>query len=180
MAFSYPSPDAVHAIHEDIVRRQPDSEPGVRTPAAVDSALSTVSIGHFGQAPDTLHGTAMELLRLLIADHPFVDGNKRTALNTAVVLFEMNGHALPYEDERIRSILKRFAVDAAGDDTTSVTEHLRSTSTPLSTAVEDDERDTLVDRIEAASGQQRVAAVRELAALNRARNAATYERLATE
>ncbi|WP_435118783.1 type II toxin-antitoxin system death-on-curing family toxin [Halolamina sp. C58] len=175
----YPDPAAVLAVHEDIVEGQPDSEPGVRTPAAVASALSTVSVGHFGHAPETVHEAATELLRLLVAEHPFVDGNKRTALNTAVVVYEMNGYALPYGDERIRSILKRFGVDAAGVETAAVTAYLRSTARPLA-APGDDERLALVDRITTTSDDTRVAAVRRLAALDRERNAATYDRLATE
>lgn len=77
-----------------------DSESGVRTPTAVPSAIETVSGGHFGRAPETLSETAAELLRLLVVDHPFVDGDERTALNTAVVLYELNGYALDDEDER--------------------------------------------------------------------------------
>lgn len=177
---TYPDSAAILGIHEDIVDGQPDSQRGVRTPAAIQSALSTVSVGHFGQAPETLHETATELLRLLVAEHPFVDGNKRTALNTVVVLYEMNGHALPYDDHRIRSILKRFGIDATGVDTAAVATYLKSTAKPLSDAEGCSERVRLADRATAATGDERVAAIRQLASLDRERNAETYERLATE
>lgn len=121
----------VLAVHEDIVTDRSEAEGGVRTPAAVESALSTVSVGHFGQAPETLHETAAELIRLPVAEHPFVDGNKRTALTTAVVLYELNGFALPYDDERIRSILKRFGVDTETVDTDAVVGYLEATATSM-------------------------------------------------
>jgi len=37
--------------------------------------------GRFGSSPETIHEKACNLLRLLVANHPFVDTNKRTALN---------------------------------------------------------------------------------------------------
>jgi death-on-curing protein len=180
---TYPTGPEVRAIHADIVRDQPDSEPGVRTPEAVDGAIETVSVGHFGRAPETVHETAAELIRRLVAEHPFVDGNKRTALNTAVVLYESNGLALPYEDERVRTTLKRFGVNAGAVDLADVTAYLRTTATPLSEAADDStsgERRTLLARIEETTGETRLGAVRRLAALDRERNAETYRRLATE
>ena len=54
-------------------------------------------------------------MRLLVADHPFVDGNKRTALRTVVVFYMMNGYAFDYGDE-IRTLLRRFGTDEASVD----------------------------------------------------------------
>jgi len=180
---TYPTGAEVRAIHADIVRDQPDSQSGVRTPEAVDGAIEAVSVGHFGRAPETVHETAAELIRRLVAEHPFVDGNKRTALNTAVVLYEINGLALPYEDERIRTTLKRFGVDADAVDLADVTAYLRTRATPLADAAEEstsDERRTLLARIEETTDETRLEAMRRLAALDRERNAGTYRRLATE
>lgn len=66
-----------------------------------------MSEGYFGQTPDTIHEKATHLMRLLVADHSFVDGNKRTALNTAAAFYAMNGWYFDYDDE-IREALKRF------------------------------------------------------------------------
>lgn len=173
----------MRAIHEDIVKDQPDSEQGVRTPAAVDSVIERVSVGYFGRVPETIHESAATMLRLLVADHPFVDGNKRTALNTVVVFYELNHYGLPYDDERMRSLLKRFGVDAEGVLLDETIEYLRSTAAPLGdvhTAEEANKRRDILTIIRATSETERLEAVRRLAALDRERNAVTYNKLATE
>lgn len=40
-----------------------------------------------------------QLLRLLVANYPFVDGNKRTALASAVAFYALNSYALDYDRE---------------------------------------------------------------------------------
>lgn len=44
----------------------------------VESASTYVSEGYFGEVPETIHEKAADLMRLLVADHPFVDGNSTT------------------------------------------------------------------------------------------------------
>lgn len=173
--FDTPSAAAIEAVHADIVAESQLTEPGVRTPAAVESALTYVSDGYFGAAPETIHESATHLVRLLVADHPFVDGNKRTALSAAVLLYELNGRVFAYEDGPIRETLKRFASDAS-PDVSRVTEQFRQYA---ETAPIDDERQSLRRRGRQESGEA-VEAVRRLAALDRERNPETYERLATE
>jgi death-on-curing protein len=72
----------------------------------VEFALNYIEKGSFDTVPETIHEKAFHLLRLLVANHPFVDANKRTALNTAVVFYFLNGYRFEYDDE-IRSILKQ-------------------------------------------------------------------------
>ena len=72
----YPSADDVLDIHEDIVSEYPDTSPGVQRRGDIEFALTYVSEGSFGEAPETIHEKAFHLLRLLVANHPFVDGNK--------------------------------------------------------------------------------------------------------
>lgn len=178
----YPNQEEVLAVHEDIVDGQPDSETGVRMPAAVHTALSTVSVGHFGRKPETVHEAAATLVRLFVAEHPFVDGNKRTALNIVVVVHEMNGYALPYDGERMRSTLKQFGVDAGDVELDELTEYFRTTARPLDSdrVIDAPERRRLGATVRRANDAERLAAVEELAARDRERNAQTYERLATE
>jgi Prophage maintenance system killer protein len=54
-------------------------------------------------------------MRLIVAGHPFVDGNKRTALRTVVVFYILNGYTFDYGDE-VRALLHRFATDEASVD----------------------------------------------------------------
>ena len=70
----YPTAEDVLAIHEDIVASDLETEPGVRTAESVESALTYVSEGYFGQIPETIHEKAAHLVRLLAAEHPSSTG----------------------------------------------------------------------------------------------------------
>lgn len=60
----------------------------------------------------SIHAKAAHLLSLLVAEHPFVDGTKRTALNTVAVLYILDGNDFDHGDEQIRHILREFATDS--------------------------------------------------------------------
>lgn len=111
----YPSVELIIDLHEQIVEEGDDTEPGIRSEEAIESALRYISEGYFGEVPETIHEKAAHLARLLIADHPFVDGNKRTALRTVAVFYTLNGYSFDYGDE-IRALLHRFATDEAEVD----------------------------------------------------------------
>ena len=127
----YPTVDEIHAIHDDIVAENDDTEPGVRNPDTVRSALVYVSEGYFGTAPETIHEKAVHLLRLLVAEHPYVDGNKRTALSTVETFYALNGYRFEYDDADIRSILRALATDADSVDVAAVVEYFRDYSRPI-------------------------------------------------
>lgn len=69
-------------------------------------------------------------MRLLVAEHPFVDGNKRTALNTVVVFYDLNGFEFEYDGESIRAILNQFATDANSVEMSAVIAYLREHTRP--------------------------------------------------
>lgn len=92
-------------IHADIVSEYSVTSAGVRNEGDIEYALQFVREGSFG--------------------HPFVDGNKRTALNTVVVFYLLNGYRFDYDAE-IRTVLKRFGTDAAAVDTERTVEYLRT------------------------------------------------------
>ena len=123
----YPSVEDVLDIHEEIVSEYSATSPGVRNEGDVEFALGFVRDGSFGEVPETIHEKAFHLLRLLVANHPFVDGNKRTALNTAAVFFRHNGYRFEY-DEVVRGILKRFGTDEAAVDTEETLDYLGTRS----------------------------------------------------
>ena len=126
----YPSVDDVLDIHEDIVSEYPDTSPGVQRRGDIEFALAYVNEGSFGEVPETIHEKAFHLLRLLGANHPVVDGNKRTALNTAVVFYLLNGYRFEYDGE-IRAILKQFGTDERTVDEDDVLEYLRTHTTEV-------------------------------------------------
>lgn len=121
----YPSEELILDLHEQIVAEGDNTEPGVRSEDAIESALQYVSEGFFGEVPQTRHEKAVHLMRLLVANHPFVDGNKRTALRTVVVFYTLNGYTFEYGDE-IRALLHRFATDEAGVDTETAVIYFRA------------------------------------------------------
>ncbi|WP_122090358.1 type II toxin-antitoxin system death-on-curing family toxin, partial [Halalkalicoccus subterraneus] len=60
---------------------------------------------------------------LIVADHPYVDGNKRTALWSAAYLYDLNGYQLE-PDDTIRTILRDLATDAEDVDLSRVEDYL--------------------------------------------------------
>ncbi|WP_101295912.1 Fic family protein [Halegenticoccus soli] len=76
----YPEADVIHGLHAEIVSESDVTDSGVHSPGAIEAAVTYVSEGYFGQAPETIHEKAVHLMRLLVARHPFADGKKRTAL----------------------------------------------------------------------------------------------------
>jgi len=121
----YPSVETILDLHEQIVAEGDVTESGVRLEKPIESALQYVSEGFFGELPETLHEKAVHLMRLLVADHPFVDGNKRTALRTVVVFYMLNGYMFEYGDE-IRALLHRFATDEAAVDVETAVIYFRA------------------------------------------------------
>jgi death-on-curing protein len=195
-------PADIRALHEDIVTESDVTSAGIRSPGAIESAITYVTVGYFGEAPSTIYETATHLMRLLVAEHPFVDGNKRTGLNAAAVLYDLNGYDFAYDDEEVRSMLKAFGTDlnavdvpecvgqcrnwaTAADDTTS--DDASSGDTPEESAVTGEtdrtnasNRGQLRERARSAEKENRREAIRRLGMLERERNAVTYERLARE
>jgi len=192
----------VQALHEDIVAESDVTSAGIRSPGAIESAITYVTVGYFGEAPSTIYETATHLMRLLVAEHPFVDGNKRTGLNAAAVLYDLNGYDFAYDDQEARTMLKAFGTDleavdvsecvrqcrnwaTATDDTTS--DDASSSDNPEESAVTENTHRTnasnraqLRERARSAEREDRREAIRRLGILERERNAVTYERLARE
>lgn len=121
----YPSVEDVLTIHDDILSEHPRTESGVQDRGDIEFALQYIDDEAFGTAPEMIHEKAFHLLRLLVANHPFVDANKRTALNTTVVFYFLNGYRFEYDD-KIRSILKQFGVDQADVDEAETVAYLQS------------------------------------------------------
>jgi death-on-curing protein len=137
-SFWYPSVEDVLTIHDDIVSEYSATHSGIRTQGDIEFTLNYIEDGRFGTAPETIHEKAFHLIRLLVANHPFVDANKRTALNTAVVFYFLNGYRFEYDDE-IRSILKQFGTDEATVDDAEIVQYLRTHTEEIDLAGEIEE-----------------------------------------
>ena len=118
------TPEEIHHIHAEVVESDEETEPGTRNPGAVEFATEYIFEGMYGQVPETIHQKAAHLLRLIAANHPYVDGNKRTALTAAAALYDLNGYALT-PDDGLRDILKRLATDESDVNIEEIETYLR-------------------------------------------------------
>jgi death on curing protein len=72
---------------------------GVRDPALLQSALARPQQLHaYGQKPDIIDMAAAYTFGL-IRNHPFIDGNKRTAFILGALHLELNGYRLTATEE---------------------------------------------------------------------------------
>ena len=83
--------EEVREIHADQIERYGGS-PGIRDITLLQSAIAMPAAGFGGQY---LHGDLFEMaaayLFHLVQNHPFVDGNKRVGVASALVFLELNG-----------------------------------------------------------------------------------------
>lgn len=83
---------------------------GVRDEGRIQSVIASPASEAFGEA---LYATGFEkaavYVRNVVADHPFVDGNKRTAIAAGVIFLQRCG----YEMTATPKELEDFAVQAA-------------------------------------------------------------------
>lgn len=104
--------DEVLRIHEELVRdfsdtRDPIEPAGVRTEALLASAVfrPQTALGGLLKYP-TVEMSAAALLHSIIHDHPFHNGNKRTALVSTLVFLDKNGFFPQFDqDEGFKLVL---------------------------------------------------------------------------
>ncbi|HET7710856.1 MAG TPA: type II toxin-antitoxin system death-on-curing family toxin [Thermoanaerobaculia bacterium] len=83
--------DEVLAIHESRIRKYGGSS-GVRDLGLLESAIGTPEATFGGVfLHETLFAMAAAYLFHIAQNHPFVDGNKRTALACALAFLRLNG-----------------------------------------------------------------------------------------
>ena len=106
------------------------SVPGVINPGMLDSCLEKYTEGDpwVPQVEDRFVKIAA-LLRCLILFHPFVDGNKRTAIVTAITLLRKSGYIFECEIEEVIIVLIQVAIGTV--EVEEIAEWLRSHSNPI-------------------------------------------------
>ena len=119
-AVRFLSLEQVLAIHADQVRRYGGGL-GVRDLGLLKSALAMPQASFSGQyLHPTLHEMAAAYLFHLSQAHAFVDGNKRVALATALTFFDLNGHELIADPDRLYDLCMRVAAGEASKADASV------------------------------------------------------------
>jgi len=82
------------AIHDDQIDRFGGAR-GLRDPGQLDAALFRPQTGYY----DDVIAEAAALWESLSQNHPFIDGNKRTAFAAMYVFLAINGYRLTTEPE---------------------------------------------------------------------------------
>jgi death on curing protein len=83
-------------FHNQLIERYGGAA-GLRDAGALESALHRPQTGYY----DTLIHEAAALLESLIQNHPFVDGNKRTAFAVVDVFLRINGYSITADSNGI-------------------------------------------------------------------------------
>ncbi len=98
--------DEILALHHDQIVRYGGAA-GIRDLAVLESAIGTPAVTWAGEFLHlTLPEMAAAYLFHLARNHPFVDGNKRTALMTALVFLWLNGERIhAAEDELVELVV---------------------------------------------------------------------------
>ena len=86
MTRSFPTIEEVVAIHDDLLT-QFGGSPGVRDWGALEVAVMRPQMGYY----DGMLDEAAAMLESLAMNHPFVDGNKRTAVAATDAFLGLNG-----------------------------------------------------------------------------------------
>ncbi len=104
---------------------------GLRDLGRLESAIATQTQNVFGEElyPETITKTAA-LIRNIIADHPFIDANKRTGMLTGMTFLRINGIMLSIGEGEIEDYAVRIAVEKLDVTTISqwLNKHLGSSS----------------------------------------------------
>ena len=83
--------DIVREIHAEAIAKFGGSD-GVRDMALLESAVAAPQASFGGKSPyKDLAEVAAAYLFYLCRNHPFIDGNKRTALGACIVFLRLNG-----------------------------------------------------------------------------------------
>ena len=85
----YPALDDVLAIHVDQIRRF-GGAPGIRDMGLVEMSLFRPQTGYYKDVIEE----AAALWESFMQNHPFIDGNKRTAFAILYVFLRVNGYQL--------------------------------------------------------------------------------------
>jgi death-on-curing protein len=100
MTTAYLTVAEVLAMHEDLIERYGGSK-GVRDPGQLEAALFRPQTGYYAD----IIAEAAALWESLSQNHPFVDGNKRTAFAATFTFLAMNGVTLTADEDAVLGFL---------------------------------------------------------------------------
>lgn len=86
-------PEVVQAVHKMVLAEHGGGE-GIRDKALLESALNRAPQKFTYDSDATLFQLAAAYSFGIVKNHPFVDGNKRTAFMAGAIFLEINGYKL--------------------------------------------------------------------------------------
>lgn len=89
----YLSAEDILAVHDEMLRCFGGAG-GVRDVNALNSSVGRPQSGYYADVIEE----AAALFESLVRNHPFVDGNKRTAITATAVFMRLNGYKLQFTD----------------------------------------------------------------------------------
>jgi len=97
-------------IHKDQIGRYGGGGNTVRSPSLLQSAVAQPkhSFGKTDVYP-TIYDKAAAYLFYLCSNHPFIDGNKRTALVSALTFLSLNDHCIDFDPESLELLVIKVA-----------------------------------------------------------------------
>lgn len=81
-------------MHGELIREH-GGKWNLRDAAALHAAVARPQSGYYNDLVEE----AAALFESLSQNHPFIDGNKRTAMTATAVFLELNGRKLQFEDD---------------------------------------------------------------------------------
>jgi death on curing protein len=109
VTYVFPDFDAVIAIHRDQINRYGGAH-GLRDEGLLRSALATAQATFAGQwLHEFPHGMAAALAFHITANHPFLDGNKRAGLATALTFLSLNEYRLGAKHADVEALVLAIA-----------------------------------------------------------------------
>ena len=118
----YLSPEEVLAIHSELIDRYGGSH-GIRDLSLLESAVARPRAG-FGEfeAYPTIWAKAAVLAHSIIRNHPFIDGNKRTGVTSAILFIERNDYLIESTERELVALA--LGIAAKEFDETAIAEWL--------------------------------------------------------
>lgn len=109
----YLTAEQVLFIHSRLIDETGGSH-GIRDLGILQSAISRPMVTFKGKAlyPDVFQKAAA-IMESLIKNHPFIDGNKRTAISSAGIFLRINGDSLETSQEELEDFTLSMATGKA-------------------------------------------------------------------
>jgi death-on-curing protein len=109
------------AIHAILLKRYGGAD-GVRDAGALEAAAFRPQSGYYADVTQE----ACALLESLLINHPFVDGNKRTAFAACDVFLRVNGLRIAADWKRLHELVLYWIILAPNERFRAMEEALRS------------------------------------------------------